>query len=136
MLGQVVVLAAIGLIDWINALLLGGNAVAPAADVLGQVLRARRLEGVLACGMVLVSVHATARRVDDEDAALPRVAQQLVHTRGHLADTANGVETVVRIPHVADDDRCLLGVPLGRLNDGVKSAAAGSSFDTLAKRQR
>ena len=85
-LGEIVVFAAVGLIDGVVALLLGGNAAGtsrrcpragwPPSGRLGRVLPSR---------VVLVGVHATARSVDDEHAALAGLRQHLVHARSHLA---------------------------------------------------
>ena len=41
-----------------------------------------------------------------------RLLQHLVHARGHLLHAAHGVQAVVRVPHVADDDGRLARVPL------------------------
>src|SRR5205823_13241733 len=71
--GRLVVLAAVGLVDGVLALLLGGDPAAPRADVLGQVLGGRGVLGPLPHGGVLVRGHARAGGVDDQDAALAQL---------------------------------------------------------------
>ena len=62
---QVVILAPVGLVEWIDTLFLGGDLVTPLGDVLGQTLGPRHRLGAFPGRMVLVRVHATAGGVDD-----------------------------------------------------------------------
>src|SRR5439155_19388480 len=60
LLGRVGVAAAVGLVDGVNTLFLGGNLVAPRPDAGGQVSRLRGGLGALAGRVVLVGGHAAA----------------------------------------------------------------------------
>ena len=108
---RVVVLAAVRLIDRVLPFLLGGNLGTPLVNRLGQVLGRRSSLGSPPRRMVLVGVHATRRRVDDEGALSPRLRQELVHPGDHLLFPADRIQAVMGVPHVADDDGRLLGRP-------------------------
>src|SRR5205823_5164689 len=101
---EVVVFAALELVDRIDAFFFRGNDFAPLADVGGQVGGFRRAYRDFAAGVIFVGVHATAGSMDDEDALVAGLGQDGVHPRRDLDAAADGVETVVRIPHVADDN--------------------------------
>ena len=49
--------------------------------------------------------------MDDGEAQSPCLVQDLVHARGQLATTQGGIEAVVEIPHVADNDGRVGGRP-------------------------
>src|SRR5262249_5688444 len=123
-------------VDGILALLLRRDARTPAADVRGQVLRARRLLGALAGRVVLVGFHATRRSMDDQDTPIARLVEQLVHARRQFGAAPSRVETVMLVPHIADDESGFLGVPLGRANDGVEASAALLRLDAATQLKR
>ena len=60
--------------------------------------------------------------MNDEHAAATRFLQHLVHARDHLAFASHGIQAVMRVPHVADDDGCLLGHPGLLLGDDLELA--------------
>jgi hypothetical protein len=50
---------------------------------------------------------------------LPGLLQYIVHSRRHFHSSSHRIQAMVRIPHVADDDRCLLRSPrFSRFFDG------------------
>src|SRR5262249_21349219 len=104
LLDRVGVAAAVGLVDRLNALRLGGDLVARTADVGGQVGGFGGGLGALAGRVVLVGRHAAAGGVDDEHPHAAGLFEDLIHARGDLLHAADGVQAVVRVPHVADDD--------------------------------
>src|SRR5262249_7065274 len=106
-----VVAAAVGLVDRVNALLFGRNLVTPLANVVWKILGSRSVLRFLPSRMILVGVHATARGMDDQYSLGPRRGDRLIHERRQFSDAARGPATPVLIPHVADDDRRLRGVP-------------------------
>ena len=125
MLLRIIVFAAVGLIDRIDSFFLGGNLVAPFADIFRKVFRTRRFAGPAPGRVILVRVHAAARRVNDRGAGFPRLDQNLVHARCHFRASARRVQTMVQIPHVANNHGRLGGIPLLLLGQRLKSRRAG-----------
>ena len=82
--------------------------------------------------MVLVEIHATARRVDDERAGFARGEQHLVHARRHLGLARDGVLAVMQVPHVTHDDRRAARVPRLR---GRGELEAIRRLDALLQRE-
>ena len=103
-LHRIIILAAIRLIDWILAGFLRRNLFAPKVDVFGQRLGLGRIQHVLARRMIFVGLHTTARRVDDRKAQLAGGLDHLVHTRRQFPSTARGIQAMMQIPHVANDN--------------------------------
>ena len=64
-LGRVVVVAAVGLVERIDGSLLLRNSRTPRFDIVRQVCGLRRSDRSKSRGMVFVSVHAIAGRMDD-----------------------------------------------------------------------
>ena len=60
------------------------------------------------------------------------VLQNFVHTRSHLGTSPHGIEAVMIIPHVADNDRRLIRIPGFRSRYGVKPTAIFASVSTPA----
>ena len=102
--GEVVVLAAVALVDGIAVLVFGGNDVAPVADPRRRHGRSRRCLSALPRGMISVKLHATAGGVNDGRPATAGFGEEGVDARGQLSDAARGVQAVVQVPHIADDD--------------------------------
>src|SRR5262245_18256422 len=78
--------------------------------------------------MAFVKLHGAARAVDDEDALGAGGFEYFVHPRRHLADALRGVWTSVVVPHITDDDRRLVGVPLMIARYGVVAARLRRRF--------
>lgn len=112
---EIVVLAPVGLIDRILALLLGRDFGAPLVDVLGQFFRCGCRLSPFAAGMFLIRVHATRRGMNDERSLIASFLQELVHARDHFLLAAHSIQAVMRVPHVADDDGRLFRGPSFRL---------------------
>lgn len=101
---QVVVLAPVGLVDGILPFVFLRNMAAPFVNLRGKILRLRCRLGHFAARMILVRIHATARGMDDEHPLLPGRFQHFVEPRGHFRLAADGIQAVMSVPHVADDD--------------------------------
>src|SRR5262245_19025501 len=86
-----------------------------------------------ASGMVFVKLHGAAGTVDDEHARGAGGFEHLVHPRRHLRDAPSCVWTGVVVPHVADDDRGLLGIPLLVARESVVAARLWRRFLSRAK---
>ena len=108
---RAVVAAAVGLVDGVDALFLSRDLVAPLADMFGKIRGFGGFLGFLAGGVILVGFHATAGGVDDQDPFSACRGDGLVHGGPELADAASGALAPVLVPHVADDDGGLGGVP-------------------------
>jgi len=74
-------------------------------------LHRRGLLRQLALRCPFVLVEAAAGAMDDQDAALPRGGEDFVHPRRHLGHASRRRAAIVIVPHVANDDRRLPGVP-------------------------
>ena len=131
-----VVAAAVGLVDRVDPFLLGGNLVAPLADMLGQVRGLGGRLGPFPGGVIFVGVHATAGGVDDQDALGPRGGDRPVHRGGQLADPAGRPLAPVLVPHVADDDRRLRRVPAGASSPWPRTRLAEPFAAGAASRTR
>ena len=83
--------------------------------------------------MAFVEFHRAAWAVDDEHAFGASRFQHLVHARRHLRDALSGVWTGVVVPHVANDNRGLLGVPRLAARDGAEEARLRSCFLSRAE---
>ena len=133
MLGGVIVFAAVGLVDGILTALFRGNARTPGADIFRQVFRPGDCECVHPRGMLLVGGHAVAGRVDDGHAAAPCLLQEAIQDRTKLFDAADGIQTMMQIPHIAGDHRSLGGIPALCLNHRLIALAILGGFDLLAQ---
>ena len=60
--------------------------------------------------------------MDDEDALLARFFDDFIHPGGHFGDAFGGAFAPMLIPHVADDDGGLPGIPLHDLFFGTLSS--------------
>jgi hypothetical protein len=112
MFGGIIVLAAVGLIERIDSHLLGGNLLAPFADLVRQTSGGGRGLRALACRCAFIRLHAGTRRMYDQHAVLAGLFEHFIETRSHLTFTRDGVLAVMQIPHVADDDGGARGKPL------------------------
>ncbi len=83
----------------------------PLRDLFRQLRCTRRLQRVAPRRMIRVGVHATAGRMNDHRTALPGGVQDLVHSRGHLLHSPDCIQAMMRIPHIANDERRLLALP-------------------------
>ena len=63
---------------------------------------------------VSVVIHRATWRMDYQHSALPRGRDHLVHPRSHLRNSIRGNLTTHGVPHVANDDGRLAGVPCHR----------------------
>jgi hypothetical protein len=124
----IVVLAAVGLVDRIDALLLRRDPRTPGGDVGRQVFRFRRLLSAAAGGMIGVGRHAVAGGVDDRHTPAPRLLHHLIEPRTELLHAPHRVQAMVQVPHVAHDKRRLLRPPLfGAREPVITSAGRGWS---------
>ncbi len=82
--------------------------------------------GLVSRGVILVGVHATAGGVDDQDALGSRGGDRLIHGGGELAHPAGRPAAPVLVPHVADDDGGLGGVPAEDFLLRFRSSSASS----------
>ena len=111
-LRRVVVFAAIGVVDGVAlAFLHLVYPVAPTLDGLGLHGGTGRGLGAFTGGVVFVKLHARRWRVNDQCTFCPCCVEKLIHARRYFAYAADGIFTVMQIPHVADDHRRRLGVP-------------------------
>src|SRR5690242_974972 len=111
MLGQIIILAAVGLVDRIGPLFFGGDFVTPRADFLRNLGGLRGTERTLSGGMTFIGLHAATGGVDDDHAAIAGILQHLVHARSKLTAATSRIEAVVQVPHVANDDSRSAGIP-------------------------
>ena len=72
--------------------------------------------------------------MDDEHTAAAGALQHLVHARAHLFQTTYGIQALMRIPHVTNDDGCLIWLPLLCLLAHSVSAIARLLPETLVDR--
>ena len=79
----------------------------------------RRAHRKFAAGVIFVKLHRVAGAMDDERAFLAGGGDQFVHSRGQLADPCRGTRAPMFVPHIANDDRRLLRVPVRRLHLNV-----------------
>src|SRR6056297_3598808 len=62
--------------------------------------------------MRVIRFHAAAGSVNDDSPPAPQFACQAVDTRSKFADSANGIDTGVRIPDIANNQCGAFGLPL------------------------
>ncbi len=125
MFDQVIIFAAGGLIERIGA---GGFAidlVQPLADVARRLRGRFGFRGPHASLMLRVSVHAAAGSVNNRCALIAAGGQQRIHPGSQFADATHGIDAMMRIPHVADDDRQILGATV-RFWSGVPTVKTGA----------
>ncbi|HND53033.1 MAG TPA: hypothetical protein PLV92_11570 [Pirellulaceae bacterium] len=132
---RIVVFAAIGLVDRIGSLFLGGDFRAPQGGIGQRLSRGRRVERSTSGRVIGVGRHAVARRVNDRRATTSRLGDHRVQPWEKLFHPPHGVQAVMSVPDVADDHRRLRRVPL--LGDQLFVIRAGASLglDLLAKRE-
>src|SRR5215510_13820548 len=111
MLHRVIVLPSAGLIDRVLTLLFGWHLATPFSDIFRQVRSTWSLLHPLPPRMILIWIHAARWCMDDKYPLIAGSFQDLVHTWGHLFRAPYGVETVMCVPHVADDYRSLIRNP-------------------------
>jgi hypothetical protein len=73
--------------------------------------------------------------VDHQDAVRAEFAQHPIHHRHQLLDATDRVKAVVRIPHVAHDDRRLAGRPAFLLLDDLELLLVGGRRRAAAQGQ-
>ena len=84
----------------------------------------------------LVEAGDAAGRMDDEHAAVARLPDDLVERAGQFDDAAGGRFAPMVVPHVAEDERGLLRVPLGGFLDGDEHARLGFLARTEVETER
>lgn len=69
------------------------------------------LLGAFTGGVIFVEVERATGAVDDQDTLVAGGLEDLVHAGGHFGDAVCGAGAPVLVPHIADDDGGLGGVP-------------------------
>ena len=71
--------------------------------------------------------------MDDRRAARPSGSQQLIQARRELFETTHGVEAMMEIPNVADDNGSLFRHPGFIANEAMKTTGVSDRFHLIGQ---
>jgi hypothetical protein len=112
MFGGVIIFTAVGLIDGVECLFFGGYGGAPEFDIGRSSGSDWKLQRAESGGVLSVSGHAVTGGVNNGGTAVAAGRQQLIHAWQKFGHAAYGIEAVVSVPDIADDDSRAGGFPL------------------------
>ena len=112
MFDQIIVLAAIRLIDRIRDRFFAWDAVAPCRDILWKICSGRDSLSTCARRVRCVMRHTTAGSMNHHGTVGSQGSCERIYSRRDLLNTTDGVDAVVRVPNVANNERCGGGLPL------------------------
>ena len=83
--------------------------------------------------MIPIRIHAIARRVNDGSSPIAQLRNHVVYPGSKFGQTPDGCHGMMRVPHVAQNDRGLRRIPLRAFEFRVEPPAAGTRFNFGAK---
>lgn len=108
---RIIIFAPIGLVDGVQSLLFSGDRRAPKCDVGRPSGSIRNLQCAKSCRVLLIGWHAVAGGVNDGGTLAATGLEQFVHAGQEFGHASNGVQAVMSVPDIAEDDGCFARQP-------------------------